>query len=71
MYVFESLVIRDGFGRKFALAVKVRWNVRINTHSSFHLGSAKVEYQVAELLLAFSFGVLPDCCQVVKLTFEG
>jgi hypothetical protein len=41
------------------------------TLSSFHLGPAEVLFQVAELLPALGFGVLPDCCQVRKLTFEG
>ena len=41
------------------------------TLSSFHLGPAEVEFQVPELQLALSFGVLPDCCQVHKLAFEG
>jgi len=41
------------------------------TLSSFHLGPAEVVFQVAELQLALSFGVLPDCCQVRRLTFEG
>ena len=41
------------------------------TLSSFHLGSAEVVFQVAELQLALSFAFCPIVARYAKLTFEG